>query len=249
MAIGFVALMVGAALSSIVSARWVALIIEVLIYFVPAMILIRFSGLRETRVFGIRGRIGGRLAILIIIVGAAYSISTSVLVEVAHSIKPIPEPFLNAILDLLVVESIPEFAAVVLVVAVVPAVAEELLFRGLVQPSLIGRFGPKFGIIATALLFAMFHLNPWTFLPLFIVGTLFGYLAYKTGTFWAGVVAHFGNNIPAIVEANRVGTIEYDALTEGVPWYILAIGLTAAVVGTVMLRRLIPARDSAPERE
>ena len=176
-----------------------------------------------------------------IAVAAAYSVSASTLIELAHYISPIPASYVNMIIEVMRADSIPEFIGVVFASALVPAVAEELLFRGVVQPALIKRIGPTLGIVLTALLFASYHLNPWMFVPLFIVGTLFGYVAYKTGTFWAGALAHFGNNLLAIVELNRTETVDYAALTEGAPWYILASGAVIAVVGTVVLLGMLPA--------
>jgi membrane protease YdiL (CAAX protease family) len=240
LAIGFAAVIAGGALSMFISNRWASLAIEVLVYFLPVFILIHLSRLREARIFSIRGRVNFWLGVLIIAVAAAYSVSASTLIELAHCIWPIPKLYVNTIIEVMRADSIPEFLGVVFVSAIVPAVAEELLFRGVVQPALIKRIGPMLGIVLTSLLFAFYHLNPWTFVPLFIVGTLFGFLAYKTGTFWAGALAHFGNNLLAIVELNRTETVDYAALTEGAPWYILASGAVISVVGTVALLGMMP---------
>jgi len=240
LATGFAAVIAGAALSLITSLRLTALIIEVFVYLVPVVVLISLSRLREAGIFRLRGGINLQLGALIVAVAVAYSISTSVLVEFAHSVWPIPEHLVDSIVEMIYADSILELVGVVFVAAAVPAVAEELLFRGVVQPALIKSAGPTLGIMSTALLFAFYHLNPWTFVPLFIVGTFFGFLAYKTGTFWAGALAHFGNNLLAIVELNRAETLDYAALTEGAPWYILVPGAIVAVVGTVVLRNLMP---------
>jgi membrane protease YdiL (CAAX protease family) len=240
LSIGFASVIAGEALLMFISGRWAALVIEVAVYFLPVFIVIHLSRLREARVFSIRGRISFRLGVLIIAVAAAYSVSASTLIELAHRIRPIPRPYVSTIIEVMRANSIPEFLGVVFVSAAVPAVAEELLFRGIVQPALVKRIGPTLGIVLTSVLFASCHLNPWIFLPLLVVGTLFGLLAYKTGTFWAGALAHFGNNLLAIVELNRTETVDYAALTEGAPWYILASGAVIAVVGTVALFRMLP---------
>ena len=243
LAIGFAAVIAGEALSMLISGRWATLVIEVAVYFMPVFILIHLSRLRDARIFSIRGRISFGIGVLIIAVAAAYSVSASTLIEIAHYIWPIPKPYVNTITEVMRADSILEFTGVVFASALVPAVAEELLFRGVVQPALVKRIGPTLGIVLTSLLFAFYHLNPWTFLSLFVVGTLFGFLAYKTGTFWAGALAHFGNNLLAIIELNRTETVDYATLTEGAPWYILASGAVIAVVGTVALLRMLPAAD------
>ena len=240
LAIGFAAVIAGEALSMFTSKRWVSLVVEVAVYFLPVAVLIHLSKLREAHIFSVRGRINIGLGVLIIAVVAAYSVAASTLTEIADYIHPIPRPFVTTIIEVMRADSIPEFLGVVFVSAAVPAVAEELLFRGVVQPALVKRIGPTLGIILTSFLFAFYHLNPWTFLPLLVVGTLFGFLAYKTGTFWAGALAHFGNNLLAIVELNRTETVDYEALTEGAPWYILVSGAVIAVVGTIALLRMLP---------
>lgn len=233
----------------VLSARWAVLTTEVAAYLIPAAVLIKYSALKETRGYDCRGKIDGPVALLIAALGAAYVVSTSILVELAHSLWPIPEAHINRMIGLLRTETFPEFLAVMLIVAVAPAVAEELLFRGVIQPIFVRRFGPLCGIAGTALLFAAFHLNPWAFFPLLIVGTFFGYVAYKTGTFWAGSLAHFGCNVPGIIVANRTEAIGYEALTEGIPWYISAIAIAAATAGTMLLRSVLLRRRGLEDQK
>lgn len=101
----------------------------------------------------------------------------------------------------LLVESstVPELLFVILVVAVVPAIAEEFLFRGLVQRTFERSLGALRGLLLTALIFALFHLNPFSFLPLFVLGLYLGYIVYRANSIWVGVAAHFYNNLFACV--------------------------------------------------
>lgn len=239
LAIGVSYIVFGVVLALFIPTRWVALLVEILVFFLPVLILIRFSRLRESGILVYRRIVSFRFAVMIMAVSASYSVATSILVELAHAVWPIPEIMLTMMVDLMHTNSIPEFAGVVFVVALTPAIAEELLFRGVVQPALIRRIGPSSGIAVTAFIFAFFHLNPWIFLPLFIVGTIFGYLAYKTGTFWAAAFAHFGTNLLAIIEMNRAQETDYATMTEGGPWYLFVAGAVVAVVGTLVLKNLI----------
>lgn len=84
-------------------------------------------------------------------------------------------------------------------VALIPAVAEELVFRGVIGRGLVARRGVLFGVLATSTLFAIVHLNPahaFTLMPLAICMHLV-YLA--TRSFWAPMAIHFVNNTLAIV--------------------------------------------------
>ncbi len=90
-----------------------------------------------------------------------------------------------------------EFIFVVLVVALTPAICEELLFRGLVQYNLTKASNYKLGFIITGIIFAMYHANPFSFIPLVALGVYFGYLVYKSGSIFLAMTAHFVNNFTA----------------------------------------------------
>ena len=88
-----------------------------------------------------------------------------------------------------------EFALALLVIAVVPAFGEELLFRGLLQNGLLRRLGnPHVAIWLAALIFSFFHFQFYGLLPRMLLGALFGYLYYWSGHLWTAIVAHFCNN-------------------------------------------------------
>ena len=77
-------------------------------------------------------------------------------------------------------------------------VAEELLFRGLIQRDLMGAFGWKWGLFGASALFAVMHLT-WRSMPelgfVFIAGLILGALYWKTKNLTAPIVAHGANNV------------------------------------------------------
>jgi hypothetical protein len=89
-----------------------------------------------------------------------------------------------------------EFLFVILVVAFVPAVSEELLFRGLVQRNLEAAGGWK-GPVITGIIFGLYHFNPFTLLPLVALGVYFGFIVYRSGNITLSMSAHFFNNFVA----------------------------------------------------
>ena len=94
-------------------------------------------------------------------------------------------------------ESIPEFVFVVLIVAVVPALAEEFLFRGIVQRSMEETVGGLRGAILAGVIFGAFHMNPFSLVPLVALGIFFGYLVFRSRNITLAVAAHFFNNFIA----------------------------------------------------
>lgn len=86
------------------------------------------------------------------------------------------------------------------IVAVLPAVGEELLFRGLLQKLIKRMTGNRHSAIwITAVLFSALHLQFFGFLPRMLLGVLFGYLLEWTGTLWLPIVAHFVNNAAGVI--------------------------------------------------
>jgi len=94
-------------------------------------------------------------------------------------------------------ESVPEFIFVVLIVAVVPALAEEFLFRGIVQRSMEETVGGLRGAILAGVIFGAFHMNPFSLVPLVALGIFFGYLVFRSQNITLAVAAHFFNNFIA----------------------------------------------------
>ena len=88
----------------------------------------------------------------------------------------------------------------IFILAIVPAIAEEMLFRGILQQifSKLLRSNHA-GIWITAIFFSAVHLQFFGFIPRLILGLCFGYLFFWTGNLWIPIVAHFINNLVPVV--------------------------------------------------
>lgn len=85
-------------------------------------------------------------------------------------------------------------------IAVLPAIGEELLFRGVLQKLLIDSSrNPHAGIWVAAIVFSALHFQFYGFLPRMFLGVLFGYLFYWSGNIWLPIAAHFINNSTVVV--------------------------------------------------
>jgi uncharacterized protein len=94
-----------------------------------------------------------------------------------------------------------ELLFVVLVAAVVPAVCEELLFRGIVQRSIAQETGGLQAAVMTGVIFGAYHLSPFTLVPLAVLGVFFGFIVHRTGNILVAISAHFFNNFIACLAA------------------------------------------------
>ena len=93
--------------------------------------------------------------------------------------------------------------------ALLPAVGEELTFRGVVQ----GMFtrNKHVAIWAAAAIFSFVHFQFYGFLPRMLLGAMFGYMLWWTGSLWVPMLMHFVNNCAAVV----VAFVAYNYLEEG----------------------------------
>ena len=97
------------------------------------------------------------------------------------------------VLDTLITSSSwPTFAIVLLIIGVLPALGEEIIFRGLIQPAVIKSTGSAhFGIWVTALMFGLVHMQFAGVLPRVFLGAVLGFLAYYSQRLWIPIIVHF----------------------------------------------------------
>ncbi len=112
--------------------------------------------------------------------------------QMEDNAKKATELFLNA-------HSSSEYLANIVVLALIPAIGEELLFRGVLQ-KLLYDWSNKIHIAIwlSAFLFSALHLQFYGFFPRLLLGALFGYLFFWSGSLWIPITTHFINNLLAV---------------------------------------------------
>lgn len=116
------------------------------------------------------------------------------------------------------------------IIAFIPALAEETLFRGALQ-NFITRATkiPVLSIIIVSLFFSLIHFSIFGFLVRLFLGLVLGYLFYYTNNIWLCIIAHFFNNalaVSSIFFFTRQGTNIKEAMAKDVPvsyWGFLAV--------------------------
>lgn len=133
-----------------------------------------------------------------------------------------------------------DFLQVFLVMALLPAVAEEALFRGCLQPLFQRYLSSHLAIWLTAFLFALLHQQYLAFLSIFILGGILGYLRYWTNSIWIPTLLHLINN-GSIVIAVFFFDLDYRENLEGGVSSTIgeSFGLVAVlVIGLIAMERL-----------
>ncbi len=126
-----------------------------------------------------------------------------------------------------------------LVIAAVPALCEEVFFRGFVQRNMERGLGIAAGIVITGVIFGFFHLRFSQAVPLALIGIYLAYLAWQTGSVWIPVVIHFVNNGAMVFLAGKTGGDDMLSKVEGgaVPWYLVVSGMIIFAACVFALRR------------
>jgi uncharacterized protein len=83
--------------------------------------------------------------------------------------------------------------AAIVIIAIAPML-EEVFFRGFVLQGLVNKWGRAIGVIATALIFAVFHLQFGSFIPIFILGVIMSLLFIRSKSIWPCIWFHVINN-------------------------------------------------------
>ena len=157
--------------------------------------------------------------------------------------KILTDKFLSAsTLDVLLVN--------LFLMAVLPALAEELTFRGvlqrLFQGSNVSDFHtvkvPHVAIWVTAILFSAIHMQFYGFLPRMLMGALFGYMLVWTGSLWVPILMHFTNNAMAVIlyfVATRAGwdMEKVDAIGTGDTLWLGIVSIVLTIGGIYAFRR------------
>lgn len=124
-----------------------------------------------------------------------------------------------------------QFVVAMVVIGIIPAIGEEVLFRGVLQRKLMEQWAsPHLAIWVAAALFSAIHVQFYGFVPRMLLGALFGYLYYWSGNLWVAIFAHFVNNgfMVLMLYLHHQKMIDYNIEdNESVPWSAALISLIA----------------------
>ena len=131
------------------------------------------------------------------------------------------------------------------IMALLPAVGEELCFRGVIQklfqPAVLSRGGKQISKTAihlsvwvSAILFSAMHLQFYGFVPRMLLGAFFGYLLVWSGSLWLPVLAHFTNNAMAVLLYNcyymrGISTDEIDMFGAGPTLWVGCVSIAVTL--------------------
>ena len=219
-------------------ARLIQILTSFLIFTVPALIVASLNGGNPISKLGFKETITGRQFFLIILIMVSGTMISGALGELNQMI-PLPksteiffrnleENYNKEVLAISNMKSTFDYIMSLIVLAALPAVFEEMLFRGCLQKIMVSLTRSAFvGIFITSLIFSAVHFSYYGFLPRLFLGLLLGYIFYYSKNLWISVAAHFINNAYAVTAMylySRSHKLTADVLEETFPLYYGVIG-------------------------
>jgi len=188
--------------------RWSTLVGQLLLILVPTLVLARLRRLELVNYFRLKVPDYKEVLATVIAVFALQQILQGYMMfqdslplphELRNIVDTLRELFEQTYRVLVAAHSPLEFVFVVLIIAVTPAVCEELLFRGLVQRSFESTTSGLRAAVIAGIIFGAYHLNPFSFVPLVVLGIYFGFIVHRSHNITVAMSAHFFNNFVACI--------------------------------------------------
>lgn len=165
----------------------------------PTLIWLRVRRVTLTNGLGLK-RVGGRNIVGAVFIGlGAFYVVSAVIEALQEKIIPLPLEIKRQLREMIVpARGLRPLAVDLIVLALIPALCEEALFRGAVLGAL-RRLGPGAAIVGAALFFGFFHGSLWRVIPTGSLGLAMGLAAWRAGSLWPAILVHLINNMIVIV--------------------------------------------------
>ncbi len=223
------------------AARWVQMIAAFFMFFMPAIIFAKIVNRQPAAYLGFNNKLNvQQITIVFFLAFAALGLSGALgtlneLIPISASLtakfKKAEEVYNQQVMILAKMNSWKEYIFALFVIALAPAIFEEVLFRGALQ-KLFQNWLKNYwvAILITAIIFSLVHLSYYGFLARVGLGVVLGLLYYYGKNIWLCIFAHFLNNAVAVTALylyTRSGKKGEDVLKENFPiWYgVIALGL------------------------
>ena len=208
---------------------WMNNVSQLFTFLVPVIAFIFLFGRKSTN--GLMLRTSGLMLLagplLIVFAGGIIELSSqlnkALIPEgswIERSFKPMEDLAEQMTTLILNVSTTAEMVIAFFSIAIIPAICEEFAFRGVMQPLLAKMTRNKhLAIWITAIVFSLFHMQFYGFIPRVLLGALLGYLVIWSGSLWTSVFAHFVNNAMAFFLYKVHGSLETPEGSVQDEWY------------------------------
>ncbi len=243
--------------------RWSQVIGTVFIFLVPAILYARVCHVKAALHLGFRKNINWKQAVLAVLIMLACLPAVDALQQLTKMLPwskaallafdKAEADYFKQVAVMARMNDVWDYIISVVVIALLPAVVEEVLFRGGMQ-NLFSRWFkmPLLAIVVTSIIFSAVHGSYLGFLSRFALGFALGWMYYRTGNIWVSIIAHFFNNAAAVTQlylTSKPGQkLDPATMDANAPLWLGAVSI-ALLIGLFFLFDKVSSKEERPGEE
>lgn len=208
----------------------------------PAFVFALIMKQKPFQYIGFNSAISGKQVFIVVGIVVMCLILSEALSEVNQIIpitknaaayfKQLEDEYNKQMLAIANIQTLSDYIISLFIIALLPALFEEMLFRGTLQPIMISATKNAFaGILITSILFSAIHMSYYGFLPRLALGLIIGYVYYFSKNIWLSVTTHFLYNafgVTQLYALSKRGLLNSNAVNDSASFPVY-YGLFAAV--------------------
>ncbi len=244
--------------------RWMQFITTLFLFFLPPVFYALVCHKKPFVHLGFKNHINLKSAGIVILIMLAALPVVSALQDVTEMFpwskaallrfKAAEEAYNQQVAVIARMNNFSDYIISVIVIALLPAMFEEILFRGALQNLLSRWFKmPVLGIVITAIIFSAIHGSYLGFLSRFALGFVLGWMYYRTGNIWLNILGHFFNNafaVTALYIYSKPGEkLDPSKIDERFPLWIGVAGFVALYVLLIAFEKVSKNEIDQPGEE
>ncbi len=223
----------------------------IIMFFIPAFVTARIASKKPFAHLGLIGGIKFNRAVLAIfimvaalpMVGALADLNKAI--PVSASLKKffdnMESQYAEQVKLMATFKTPTDYILALFIIALMPAIVEEVFFRGALQSSLTRSIrAPWVAIIITSVIFSVIHFSWYGFIPRVALGMVLGTIFYYTGNLWYSIIGHFFNNALMVTilyyQYMKEKKIDME-VGESAPWWAGVISAAVMIALLVLLKR------------
>ncbi len=211
---------------------------EVGLILIPALLFIFIGGYRASPTLSLRAPSPRSLLAAVLIIGGGTPL-VWFLTWAQGFILPVPQEFLEGMSEFLTANTPSRILWLLFLVALTPAVCEEVLFRGVLLSGIRGRIPFLTTVLVNGLIFGAFHVPGATvirFLPSAILGMLLTWVVLRSRSIWTGMLMHFINNGSIVILSSSPWILDrFSDPNQGPPPWLLLPAAASLLAGGFLL--------------
>lgn len=180
----------------------------------------------------------------------AYSAQLNMMIDLPSWASEVDNSAMEFLMQMLDMDGIGDLLINVLIIAIIPAIGEELLFRGVILKELLNtKLNPHFSIIIVSIIFSLFHFQLASFLPKMVIGVILCYSYYWTRNLMYPILIHFFNNAMQVTLLFTAADQFKDTDPQDVPpipiFSIILSAILCAVIVDAIIKRIKTLNEGA----